>query len=175
MTMQAIGFVELTAAQSSITFSQIPQTFTDLLIVFSLRDTTNSITNNMILELNGVTTNATERTLWGNGSSAFTHGDTPIYVEQGANSNNATANTFSNGQIYIPNYAGSTNKSLSIDSVSENNGTFGAQAIVAGLWANTAAITAVRLRPNGSVNYVAGSTATLYGITKGSDGVTTVS
>lgn len=173
--MQFIQRYELTGTQANIEFTSIPQTYTDLLIVFSLRDTTNSITNNMILELNGVTTNASERTLWGNGSSPAVHSDTPIYVEQGSNSNNSTSNTFSNGQIYIPNYAGSANKSLSIDSVSENNGTFAVQAIVAGLWTNTAAITAVKLKPNGSVNYVAGSSATLYGITKGSSNGVTVS
>ena len=56
------------------------------------------------------------------------------------------------------------NKSVSIDSVTESNDTsYGYQALVAGLWSNSAAITNITLTPE-TGNYAQYSTATLYGI-----------
>ncbi len=74
-------------------------------------------------------------------------------------------NTFANGEIYIPNYTASVNKSVSIDSVTENNATSAIAALDAGLWANTAAITSINLNGNNG-NFVQYSTAYLYGIVK---------
>jgi hypothetical protein len=84
-----------------------------------------------------------------------------------------TSNTFSSTQVYIPNYAGSTNKSVSIDHVTENNATNAYfSGIVAGLWSNTAAITSVKILDQDGGSLVAGSTASIYGILKGSGGAT---
>jgi hypothetical protein len=88
--------------------------------------------------------------------------------------NAVTANTFGNIQIYFPNYAGSTNKSYSVDSVTENNETVAYQTILAGLWSNTAAITTATFTAE-SGNFAIGSTISLYKITKGSDGIVTTS
>jgi hypothetical protein len=173
--MQLIETKTLGAAAASIEFTSIPQTFTDVVMTCSIRDTSASVLNNFILRINGVSTNSTIRTLFGNGSSASTYSDTAIFAEGGANGNNSTANTFSNVQFYFPNYSGSTNKSVSIDSVTENNATLGLQAISAGLWSQTTAINSLGIVPNGVVNFVAGSTISLYGITKGSDGIVTTS
>jgi len=66
--------------------------------------------------------------------------------------------------LYIPNYAGSANKSASSDSVRENNATGSIQLrLVASLWSNAAAITSVKLVPDYG-NFAIYSTATLYGI-----------
>ena len=89
------------------------------------------------------------------------------------NASPSTANTFTNNQIYIPNYAGSTNKSVSIESVVENNSSDNMMNILAGLWSNTAAITTITFLPD--ANWVAGSTISLYGILKGTDGIVTTS
>jgi hypothetical protein len=77
--------------------------------------------------------------------------------------NGATASTFGNGEVYIPNYAGSTNKSMSADGVSENNGTEAYTDLIANLWSNTSAITSILLYPD-SGTWQQYSTATLYGI-----------
>ena len=89
------------------------------------------------------------------------------------NKSTYTANTFGNSVIYIANYAGSTYKSFSKDSITENNATAADQGVGAGLWSNTAAITSLSLTVTS--NMVAGSTFSLYGITKGSDGIVTTS
>jgi len=73
-----------------------------------------------------------------------------------------TASTFGNGQVYIPNYAGSNNKSTSADTVSEDNATLAYSALTAGLWSNTAAITSITIAA--VTNFAQYSTAYLYGI-----------
>ena len=77
-----------------------------------------------------------------------------------------TPNTFSNGEMYVPNYAGSTQKSASLDSVAENNASTAYMAMQAGLWTGTAAITSIALTPDTSTSpsFSQYSTATLYGI-----------
>jgi hypothetical protein len=80
--------------------------------------------------------------------------------------NGNTASTFSNGEFYIPNYASANNKSVSFDSVTENNkATDQILALNAGLWADSAAITSIKLEVNGGTyNISQYSSATLYGI-----------
>lgn len=150
---------------ASITFSSIPQTFTDLLVVISGRSTRSSPANNddIAVRPNGSTTNATSRYLFGTGSTAGSGADTKIYAGY-MSAAGATASVFGNSSIYIPNYAGSTNKSFSSDGVSENNATAVGMAIQAGLWSLTDAITSLVLVSNTASNFVEHSSASLYGI-----------
>ena len=144
---------------ASIEFGSIPQTYTDLKVVFSLRSSTSG--NQILISLNGLTTNFDSLYLSGNGASVSS-GTLARYV--GASGyTSETASVFSNGEIYLPNYAGSTNKSFSADTVSENNGTTAYTALVAGLWSNTAAITSLTLT-NNTGNWIQYSSASLYGI-----------
>jgi len=76
--------------------------------------------------------------------------------------------------IYIPNYTSSNAKSASIDGVSENNATASYQTIDAFLWNDTSAITSITLTLSGG-NFAQYSSASLYGVTAGNDGITTVS
>ena len=55
---------------SSITFSNIPQTFTDLKIIISSRSTYGGIEDYVKFQFNGTTTNLSAKYLYGNGSSA---------------------------------------------------------------------------------------------------------
>jgi hypothetical protein len=89
---------------------------------------------------------------------------------------NYTADTFGNTAIYIPNYqASGVAKSFSTDGVAENNATSASLGITAGLSEITAAITSIRIAPPASINWVEYSSATLYGILAGSDGIVSVS
>jgi hypothetical protein len=171
MTMTLIETKTLLSAQASIEFTSIPQDGTDLLVVFSAR--TNGSGNTMNITFNGNTSDYTNRTLQGNGTAPSSFGTFGRYAGLIAESSE-TANTFGNGSIYIPNYTASVNKSYSSDSVSENNGSQSYQALIAGLWSNTAAITSLLVSPL-SGSFIAGSTVSLYGITKGSDGIVTTS
>jgi hypothetical protein len=158
---------ELNASAASITFSNIPQTgYTDLKIVFSIRTDNNSSNYlSAFITFNGSSTGYSQRMLYGTGSSALSASGSGSYLDWSAygSTTAATASTFGNGEIYIPNYTGSTNKSVSADSVSETNATNAITALTAGLWSNTAAITSITFTGN-SGNLMAGSTFSLYGI-----------
>jgi hypothetical protein len=161
---------------ANITFSSIPQTFTDLYLVLNLRTTTannGTAIDDGALTFNGANSNKSGRLLFGQGSGSGGSGSySDLYFW--LPSANATSNTFGNISIYIPNYSGTTTKSTSHDIVTENNGTFTYNMIFAGLWNSTAAITSLQVAPFGT-NLAQFSSASLYGILKGSDGVTTVS
>ena len=149
---------------ANITFSSIPQTYTDLCLKYSLRNGLAATFDNIQLTFNSVSSGYSDRLVYGNGSSALSASRTGTEIQYlyqtGAN---ATASTFSNGEIYIPNYTGSTNKSVSIDSVTETNGNPAIAGLDAALWSNTAAITSINLNGNNG-NFVQYSTAYLYGI-----------
>jgi len=163
--------------QASIEFSSIPQTYTDLLIVHSLRSNRADATgDNLKMSINGqgFGTNITTRTLYGTGSGV---GSFTAVVSAGGvtATSNGTSNTFGNNRIYIPNYTSSVAKSISVDGVGENNGTESYQYISASLWNQTAAITSIELDPDDGSLLLEYSSATLWGITKGSSGGVSVS
>jgi hypothetical protein len=151
---------------SSIDFTLIPSTYTDLVVKLSGR-TTGILSNSesIYLQFNGVTSSSySDRFLQGSGSAASSGNNSTTFVYSGEqNQSPSTASTFGNLEIYIPNYAGSTNKSLSVDNVQEDNQTLAYATFVAGLWSNTAAITSIKFYPAIS-NWSQHSTATLYGI-----------
>ena len=174
MTYQLIETKTLGTAAASIEFTSIPQDGTDLLILTSLRSSDTGAYVNINIGFNSSTTGFSARWLYGLGSGGVGSATSIARYAGEVNTANDTSNTFSNGSIYIPNYAGSTDKSISSDSVRETNASANAMAIGAGLWSNTAAITSIQLDCSAG-NYVAGSTISLYKITKGSDGTTVVS
>jgi hypothetical protein len=166
--MKLIATQTLTSAQPSITFSDIPQNFTDLYALISIRLTsTGGPTGGAFIRFNGNTSNYSMRRIYGNGSGAFSDTDTSININQVGST--ATANTFGSTSFYIPNYTSSVAKSASNDDVSENNATSAIQLLGASLWNNTAAITSLSVEGIGTT-LVAGSTASLYGIGGAGDG-----
>jgi hypothetical protein len=162
-TFVKIASVTLGSAAASIDFTSIPGTYTDLLIKASLRSAAVSVNPGLLIKFNTSALNFTGRNVYGNGSAAASYSDTSGEIGTLAG-NSATANTFGNCEIYIPNYAGSANKCFSVDSVNENNATSASQYLYANLWSQTAAITAISLLSGGAVNLMQYSSATLYGI-----------
>lgn len=154
---------------ASIEFTNIPQDGTDLLLVWSVRTVDNVNQSIMRLVFNGDTgTNYAWVRIWGTGSSVSTSsGASQTTILNGyADGANATANTFGNSSVYISNYTSSATKSVSNDSVSENNATEAYQFIGAGSYSGSA-ITSLLLRENSSGNLAQYSTASLYKITAG--------
>lgn len=147
---------------ATISFTSIPATYTDLLVKVSARTNRASLADSILASLNGSTSNFTYRLIEGDGASAYSANGTTGLVGV-ATASTATASTFGNCEFYIPNYAGSTNKSISVDSVIENNATTAYADLVATLWSNTAAITSITLTPAFG-SFVQYSTAYLYGI-----------
>ena len=173
--MRLIESKTLATAAASIEFTSIPQTFTDLVVLASLRS--NRTPENLdwvLVSFNSNTSNYSARILEGTGSGVASYSEFPrVFATSSASG--ATSNTFGNSVTYVPNYTGATNKSWSGDLVGENNATQAFQNLVAGLWSNTAAINSISLTPRIGSQFQIGSMVSLYGILKGSDGIVTTS
>lgn len=165
-TMTPIQTVTVGAGgQSAIEFTNIPQTYTDLVIMSSVRGNQNNGIE-LLLRFNGSTSGYSGKYILKDSTEA-----TPVsgnsYTDRLfcgiVGGSTPTAGVFSNDVIYIPNYTSSNNKSLSIDSVMESNSTVQWMTLASGLWSNSSAITSISLYPNTNV-WIQNSTATLYGI-----------
>ena len=152
---------------TSFDFTSIPNTYTDLSLLFSVRTNYGSTFDGCLLRINGDTSaNYSSKNLRGSGSSATSASSssaTNLFVGS-IPGVNATASIFQNASIYFPNYAGSANKSLSVDSVSENDNTTAYALMVAGLWSSSSAITSLKLYPEVGTVFVQYSSAYLYGV-----------
>lgn len=169
MTMTLISTVTVTAAGgvANITFSSIPQTATDLVILFSGRCTVGWIDYTLLF--NGSATGFTRQTAGvSQGGLSASRGTNNNYL--GAiNNPDHVANTFASNTIYIPNYAGSANKAFLIDGVNENTSSNVDMRLNVGGWANTAAINSITIATI-TDNIAQYSSASLYTITKGTGG-----
>jgi hypothetical protein len=154
----------LSSNTESLTFTSIPQTYTDLIIKVSARSTANRGASGVNIEFNGLgSSNFNGVRAYGTGTSTGSYSSGNFAFA--ANGAPTTASTFNNGEIYIMNYAGNTNKSFSDDDVTENMHQEGIMTFNAGLWNNTAAITSLTFRTDTvGESLVSGSTFYLYGI-----------
>ena len=154
-TYEPIATTTLGSAASSVTFSSIPSTYTDLVLVASGTNTTSA--QSVRMTFNGITTTTYSRTaIFGDGSSA-----------QSTRDSNATGidniyygTTQGVAILQIMNYANTTtNKTV----ISRNNDSASSVNAVVGLWRSTNAINQITLTAQTS-NFATGSTFTLYGI-----------
>ena len=145
---------------ANIEFTSIPATYTDLLVFVSARSST---TNDYYrININNSASNFSGIFLGATGNSPISGSSSPAFGRM--TTSGYTANTFGDAFWYIPNYTSSNNKSISVDTVAENNSaTVNYLDLVAGLWSQSAAITAIKFVPNAG-NFVQYSTAYLYGI-----------
>jgi hypothetical protein len=166
-TYEPISTTTLNSEASSIVFSSIPATYTDLrLVMVGIKPSaTNSAPRVQFNADTGSPTTYSHVTLEGRGSS-----------ENSVASNNSAAIPLINfdglitttpklGTLDIFNYRGSTNKTcLNVES-SDRNGS-GRVVMAIGMWRNTAAITTITINDGSARNFGVGTTATLYGILK---------
>lgn len=151
---------------SSIDFSSIPATYTDLCLKLSARGsaTGGAYAHYAVVSFNSNTSNRSWRRLAGYSSSTYSDNSSSVITMGSIPSSGATASAFANCEWYIPNYAGSNYKSWSIDAVVDtNSSTDWENYFMAHLWSNTSAITSIGITLD-SGNFVQYSTATLYGI-----------
>ena len=155
---------------ANIEFTSIPATYTDLVIKGSARCNFAGETDrymDVTFNNSGGTAYST-RELLASGSSVSSLNWSSMaqfygFIQAAVT---ATANTFSNFEFYIPNYAGSNYKSISNDGVSETNASAGTNRLLslsASLWANTAAITSIKIASPSS-SFIQYSNFYLYGI-----------
>ena len=153
---------------ATITFSSIPQTYTDLLLLLSLRnDSAGAVGRTVNLTVNSNTSNYSYKMIESTGSTTYNGTGTnsssyPAAVSVGPS---ATSNIFSNSSVYITNYAGSKYKAFFSNDVMENSSATAVyNHLTSGLWGNTSAISSISMVNDNGSNFVQYSTAYLYGI-----------
>ncbi len=136
-------------------FNSIPTTYTDLKLILSMNGTTD-----ILVTFNGLSSNFTYRSIWADGTNVYSFSGTNAWMNPQYPA--SAANTFSNMELYIPNYLSSNKKSISLDNVQEANATTAYIVPMAYLWDNTAAITSIKIQITSGI--AQHSSAYLYGI-----------
>jgi hypothetical protein len=157
----------LSSSAASVTFSSIPQTYTDLVVRMTTRvDVNTTYDFELIMNASGGTLHSYTLFRGYNPSGDSFRGSNGGFVLGSTSGLNATANTFGIAEAYIGNYTGSTSKPISMFSTGENNtADFTRHYTAAGLYRSSSAITSIILKPGASgYNWVSGSSFDLYGI-----------
>lgn len=156
---------------SSIDFTSIPQTFTDLFIVMSAR-TVNQ--GNVRLNLNSSASSFSSRVVYSFATNApLSYTDT-VGTSRATFSSDTPSTNFGAMQFHLPNYRSGVSKPFSVDGFAASfNG--GYIQLIGGVWANNAAITSLSLLPPSGDTFIQNTTAYLYGVLVGSGGATVTS
>ena len=153
-TYTPIATTTLGSAAASYTFSSIPSTYTDLVLVFNGSTTSGNL---MRIRLNGDTgSNYSVTMLWGTGSSAVSarYSDSWVWaIPDGAGA-------MQNAILNFQNYSNTTTYKTTLTRASLPGASVTAAV---SLWRSTAAINSIEVALS-SNEYSAGSTFTLYGI-----------
>jgi len=159
-TYELIATTTLGSAASSITFSSIPNTYTDLVLVVVVKATSGN-TSNCNVTLNSDTgSNYSYTRLGGDGSSATSARFTDTgSIRTGTGSVPASGVGFWTFDLFS--YAGSTYKTVLTTQSLDANGS-GTVVRAVNLWRSTSAINTITC--NFSNNGDTGTTAKLYGI-----------
>lgn len=156
----------LTSTTDTITFSSIPNTYTDLVLRTSIRNTTSGTYGGLLLRFNSDSgTNYSTTNLYADGTSAFSDqlGPSATYLNLVTQFTGTTASTFTSNEVYIPNYTSTSSKSVAITNVTENNSASANYVgVSAGFYLGTSAISTITITTGSTI--AVGSSFFLYGI-----------
>jgi hypothetical protein len=155
-TYEPIATTTLGSNAASYTFSSIPSTYTDLVIIYEGVSTSSQTFS---IRFNGDTgSNYSNTVIGGDGSTVYTFNNVNVTAAiMGINYSTGRSNFILN----VMNYANSTTNKTAI---CRSNAAVGEVNLRVGLWRNTSAINSVLIKMDSTSNFVAGSTFTLYGI-----------
>jgi hypothetical protein len=159
-TYTALANITLGSSASSVTFSSIPATYRDLVLVINGSNTANATLQS---QFNGDT--ASNYTV----VDAFGSGSSPSSSTSGANT---AMNLTQNGAIgagrvafvvQFMDYSATDKHKTVLVRKNMDGSSFPGVGMVAGRWASTSALNSIRLAPSGG-SFTSGSTFSLYGI-----------
>lgn len=160
LTYEPIATTTLGTATTTVTFSSIPSTYTDIRLVCVA--TITSLTTDARIRFNNDSgTNYYFNSMAGDGSTAYAGSDvtqTGMYLNK--NTINQVPHFYT---CDIFSYSGSTYKTT-LQTMSENDGATGPTGLQSGVWKSTAAINRVDVVTTTARTFAVGSTFTLYGI-----------
>jgi len=153
---------------TSVTFSSIPQTYTDLVIRYSARTNGGgAVGDTCNITFNSDTgTNYSRVTMRSNGSVAASFigaNASSVNFHTNVNGSGGTSNTFASVEIYVPNYTSTSTRPISVSNVQEDNATRGDVYAGASQYRGSSAISSITWSAPGSL-FLTGSSFYLYGI-----------
>lgn len=154
-TYTPIASQTLSSSASSVTFSSIPATYRDLVLIVDAKAATSSV--NFVLRFNSDASNGSAVLMRGNGST------TSSFTESVINLASSSADTTNSGLIvaFIMDYS-ATDKHKTV--LARGNVASSFTSASAARWASTSAITSIEVRPATADSYAANSSFYLYGI-----------
>lgn len=166
-TYTLIASNTLTTSAATVTFSAVPNTYTDLVLRASTRASTASVGVQIRTRANNSSSAVYSYTMvQGTGSSTAQTGritSSTRWDEAWTSGASATANTFGSWELYIPSYTASQFKPISSFAASENNATEAYISAAAYLFSDNTAISELNIiRASGTFDI--GSSFFLYGI-----------
>lgn len=161
-TYEPIAKTTLAIAANSYTFSSIPATYTDLVLIYAIKGATGGVTDyNIRAQVNSDTaTNYSYTLLTGSGTTAGSARGSTVNNILLQGSGYLSTTIISNGTINFNNYSNTTTYKTIL---SKNNQSNAAVNATVGLWRNTGAINAIKIYLDAG-NFGKESTFTLYGI-----------
>jgi hypothetical protein len=152
----------------SVTFNNIPQTYTDLVVRCSARDALSGYYDIYNVTFNGNTTNYSFRDSYAVVPASSVGSETGASYSTGwMPGANATANVYGIAEFFIPNYTSSKYKAYNYQTYVGGTTTGTIVGYGSGNWRNVAAINSVTLATFNSVNFTQYSTFYLYGVSSG--------
>lgn len=155
-TYIALANTTLGSTATSVTFSSIPNTYRDLVLVVA-GSTTTEVFDPLVLQFN----NDQNMNYWhwimtGDGTSGSVGGGNINYAVVGAMGNSQT-----NSIVNIMNYSATDRNKMVL-----GRGNHAGSRVRAGaaVWQNTSAITSIRVRTDANLTFASGSSFALYGI-----------
>ena len=156
-TYKKIATSTLGSSQADVTFSSIPATYTDLVLISNVKLTTSG-GEYIAYQLNSNTSVVYSSTyLYGTGSSALSG---RVSDEASGRFGNGGISNF---EVNITNFNNYSNTTTNKTVISRSSLTGSFTLVYCSLWRNTSAINSIRLFPS-TANWASGSTFTLYGI-----------
>lgn len=170
---ELISYQKLESTSNTIEFTNIPQHFTDLFIVLSLRQSADQ--RYYAITFNGSTSNLTSRMLYGSegssGGLSYSNAGYPNVFGYVSASSSAS-NTFGVSNVFIRNYTDAASRCISLTSVSEASASTGwTESFKTGLWSDSGILNSIGIVGMNSSQQVSGglaanSSAALYGVNR---------
>ncbi len=153
----------------TVTFSSIPQIYTDLVIICNGYNATQD-GGSPTIQFNSDTstsgTNYSDTYLSGNGGSATSarHSNYPYVIIGQQIGWDTTSTDRASSIVNILNYSNTTTYKTVLIRANLASGTYSGSEVGVSLWRSTAAISTINLQTSDFSNFATGSTFTLYGI-----------
>lgn len=164
-TYTPIATTTLSSNTTTVTFSSIPTTYTDIVLQATMLQNGSATATNGFFQLNSTTTGYSKTIMQGNGTTAISSRNTNMdrgYYDMDPSATNWAFHTY-----HFMNYANTSTYKTVLSH--QNLPTVGVTVSVH-LWQNTAAINSISVTASDNMGagsadqFVAGSTFTLYGI-----------